>query len=74
MRGVEFIASHGVQRIRRLLEGDGMFAAVAEIADDDGRQCIGALQPHQMAGVEFDVDDIDALAVRNQIAPIGALG
>ena len=27
-----------------------------------------------MAGVEFDVDDIDALAIRDQIAPVGALG
>src|SRR6266403_1525093 len=30
-------------------------------------------QPHQMVGVKFDIDDIDALAVRDQVAPLGAL-
>ena len=34
---------------------------------------MGALQPHQVAGVELDIHDIDALAVRDQVTPIGAL-
>src|SRR5664280_792539 len=74
IRSVEFIAAHGVQRIRRLVERDGMLVAVAEIADDDGGERVGALQPHQVTGIEFDIYDIDALAMRDQVAPIGALG
>ena len=44
-----------------------------EIADDDGGQRVGALQPHQMAGIELDIDDVDAGAMRDQVAPVGAL-
>ena len=50
-----------------------MFVTRLEIADDDGGQCVGTLQAHQMAGIELDIDNIDALAVRDQVAPIGAL-
>ncbi len=50
-----------------------MLLARCEIADDDGGQRIGALQPHQMPGVEFDIHDVDAGAVWNEIAPVGAL-
>ncbi len=48
-----------------LLERDGVLVICPEIADDDGGQCIGALQPHQMTRIELDVDDIDARAVQD---------
>ena len=70
--GVEFIAAHRIQRIGRLVERNRMFVRRFEIADHDGGQRVGALQPHQMAGIEFDIDDVDAVAVRDQVAPVGA--
>ena len=72
--GVEFVAAHGVERIGRLVEGDGVLLAGLEVADDDRGQRIGALQPHHVAGIEFDIEHIDALAIRDQVAPVGALG
>ena len=71
--GVEFVAAHGVQRIGGLVERDGVFFAGREVADDDGGQRVGALQPHHMAGIKFDIDDVDAGAMRDQVAPVGAL-
>ena len=71
---VEFIAAHGAQRIRCFIEGDSVLAAGREIADDDRRQGIDPLQPHQMSGIEFDIEDIDPLAMWDQIAPIRARG
>ena len=50
-----------------------MLFARLEIADDDRRQRVGALQPHHVAGIEFDVEHIDAFPIGNQIAPVGAL-
>ena len=47
---------------------------VCEIADDDRRQRVGALQPHHVAGIEFDIENIDAVAIRDQVAPVRALG
>ena len=51
-----------------------MLVAAVEIADHDGGQRIGALQPHHVAGIELDIEDIDAGAMRDQLAPVGALG
>ena len=70
--GVEFVAAHGVERIGRLVEGDGVLVAIGHVADDDRRQRVGALQPHHVAGIELDIEDVDALAVRNEVAPVGA--
>ena len=50
-----------------------MLVAGREVADDDRGQRVGALQPHQVAGIEFDIEDIDARAMRDQVAPVGAL-
>ena len=72
--GLEFVAAHGVERIGGLVEGDGVLFAGLEVADDDGGQRVGALQPHHVAGIEFDIEHIDALAMRDQVAPVGALG
>ena len=72
--GLEFVAAHGVKRIGGLVEGNGVLFAALEVADDDRGQRVGALQPDHVAGIELDIEHIDALAVWNQVAPIGALG
>ena len=72
--GLEFVAAHGVERIGGLVEGDGVLFAALEIADDDRGQRVGALQPHHVAGIEFDIEHIDAFAIWNQVAPVGAFG
>ena len=46
----------------------------SEVADDDGRQRVGALQPHQMSRIEIVLEDVDSLAMRDQIVPVLALG
>ncbi len=51
-----------------------MFIGRCEIANDDGGQGVGAFQPHQMPSVEFDIHDIDAGAMRDQVAPARAPG
>ena len=73
-RGVELVAFDDIERVGRLLEGDDMLAAVGEVADHDRGQRILALQPHQMAGVERHADDVDAGPVRDQLAPVAAVG
>ena len=72
--GLEFVAAHGVERIGGLVEGDGVLFAGGEVADDDRGQRVGALQPDHVAGIELDIEHVDALAIRNQVAPVGALG
>ena len=51
-----------------------MLLVRCEVADHDRRQRMGALEPHEMAGIEVDVDDVQPGAVRDQIAPVLALG
>ena len=74
IRGVEFVAAHGAQRIGRFVEGDGVLAAALKVADHDGRQRVGALQPHHVTGGEIEIENIDAFAIRDQVAPVGAFG
>ena len=50
-----------------------MLLAACEIADHDGRQRVGALQPHHVTGIELDVENVDAFAIRNKIAPVRPL-
>ncbi len=50
-----------------------MLLAGGEIADDDGGQRVGALQPHQMTGIELDIHEVDARAMRDQFAPVRRL-
>ena len=45
-----------------------------EVADHDRRQRVGALQPHQMAGIEIEIDDVDAGTIGDQVAPVLPLG
>ncbi len=71
--GLEFVAAHRVQRIGGLVEGDGVLLTAREIADDDGGQRIGALQPHHVAGIKLDIEDVDAFAIRDQVAPVRPL-
>jgi hypothetical protein len=63
IRGLELVAAHGVERVGGLVEGDGVLFARREVADDDRGQRVGALQPHHVAGIEFDIEHIDALAI-----------
>ncbi len=41
--------------------------------DDDARQALFALEPHHVAGIKLDVEHIDALTIRDQVAPVGTV-
>src|SRR5471032_2751105 len=69
-RRVEFVATDRVQRIRCLVECDLVFLASPQIADHDRGERVGTLQPHQMVGVELDVQHIDAGPMRDELAPV----
>ena len=73
-RGVVLVAFDDIERVGRLLEGDDVLAAVGEVADHDRGQRILALQPHEVSGIERHADDVDAGPVRDQLAPVAAVG
>ncbi|OIQ72074.1 hypothetical protein GALL_463060 [mine drainage metagenome] len=41
-----------------------------KIPDDDGGQRIGAFQPHHVTGIKFEIENVDAFAARDQVAPV----
>ena len=72
--GVELVAAHGVERVGGLAERNRMLLVAGEIADDDRGQRIGALQTGHVSGIKLEIEDVDARAMRDQIAPVGTFG
>src|SRR3954462_5130995 len=61
-----------VERIRFLLEPDGVFFARLLIAHDDARQPIFTFEPDRIVLVEPTGDDEAAAAMPDLVLPIGA--
>ena len=49
-----------------------MLGPSRQIADHNRGQGVGALQPHKMAGIKIDAQDVGARPVRHQLAPVRA--
>ena len=51
-----------------------MFLGAAQVADHDRGQRIGALQPHEVVGVELEAQQVDAGPMRDEVAPVRPVG
>ena len=68
--GVVFVAVGDAERIGLLGEGDLVLIAVGEAADDDARQPVLALEPHQKVLIGDDVENEPSRPVRLDLAPM----
>ena len=68
--GLELVAGRHAERIGLLVEPDGPFAVVAQIAHDDARQALDAFEPHQVVGEHDEVEDQHARLMRHEIGPV----
>ena len=70
MRRVVFVARRDAERVGFLGEGDLVLGAVGEAANDDARQPVFALEPHEMVLEGHDLENETAGTMGLDLPPM----